>query len=666
MLRLWNWQMSTLRSTELRRILQPCRSQEAKALLDSFLIRDKCLVSTQFALVRAPIDDPTSGVLLGSVSENGRDVSDVGGIPIYSTASTVSDLDPTSTNTNSRTDGLSLVVRRAGTAASGSTFDTDGPFASNLGAAYFPYSEGWLAGTVSASADNGPLDTFVGSPGLSLGTNFIVDGVGTNKHRVLLPGVTDSRRQGLLFVNHAKNEGNYALTEPDDQGNGFVVVTHDNATDGPTTTVDPLSFVFIPLGTSNVTMGRIHPSSGATLQPAAMLKSGDFTIVREGDVSPGATFDVGIGGKYRLSIPGQSPSTGVLLVSPSTVGRDASGGNTDNIVTYQADGNDWIILCQDLPDITGVGAWSRERNSYFNFAFIPLNAPPTAPAAIPAPHVTKSRIWGFNSQLIRQAAGQESGGAYGVVTQHTADVNVQWLSENYGDFGFAADGDFLTIEDGIPFSTVNEGLRNNSATGGLFEYGISSVGRFVPEWTVFTDAASPLQGEHEVNVAVTFFGANSGFQMAAQANVPTAAPNNGKLSVTLSGVGDTRTSGVLIAQPSTNGDNYALASPKSDGSGWDVEVHDDSTGFEGANGAVNYIYLPYTAQNLIAGRVDEDGTLLSSTDPSGFTLAKTGTGTYSLSIPGKSPLTGMLLLTGSGATGSVDNVLVYEADGEQF
>src|SRR5690606_11366773 len=121
--------------------------------------------------------------------------------------------------------------------------------------------------------------------------------------------------QGFLFVSHAKNEGNFALSEPDDEGDGFVVVTHDNSTDGTATTHDPVSFVFLPLGTPNVTMARIHGSSGQDLQPTAMLKSGDFTITRDGPViNPG--FTDGEGGRFRLSIPGESPSTGVLLVSP--------------------------------------------------------------------------------------------------------------------------------------------------------------------------------------------------------------------------------------------------------------------------------------------------------------------------------------------------------------
>jgi len=611
-------------------------------------------------------NDAAGGVLLGYVRENGRNVSDPGG-PLYATSGTVRDGDPTSTNTRGGTGGLSLAVHRAGEAIGGGTFGTHAPFAANLAAAYFPYSQGWLAGTASSSVNNGAIDQFTGSPGLTLGANFIVDGVGPNKHRLVLPGVTDSRRQGLLFVNHAKNEANYALSEPDDNGNGFVVVTHDNATDGPATTVDPLSFVFIPLNTPNVTMARIHPSSGQDLQPAPMLQSGlPFTIVREGDVVDPA-YDTGIGGRYRLSIPGHSPTSGTLLVSPSTLGRNSggsAGGNQDNIVTYQADGNDWIILAQDLPNLGGTGAFARERNSYFNFAYIPFNAPPAAPAPIVAPAWNRSRVVGWNADLIREAAGQETGGTYvAEVTQKTSDITVQGLSENYGDYCFAVSGDFLTLQDGVLFTSVREGLRDNSASGGFFEYGITTAGIFTPEWAVFVDSTSPNQGEHEVNIAATFFGADSGFTLGSQIDPP--GPT---MTVSLPGV-NSRTDGVLIVQEGSNGDNYALSTPNADGTAWDIEIRDDGTTASNlAADRVNYVYLPYESQNLVAGWVDEDGTLLSSTDTSGFSLTKdTGTpGTYLLTIPGKSSATGTLLLTATGANGSVDNVLAYEAAGDSF
>jgi len=605
-------------------------------------------------------NDAASGVLLGYVRENGRTVPDTlgGSETYYASSSTVRDGDLTATNTRGGTGGLSLVVDRAGTDLGYSNYPSGAPAAANLAAAYFPFSQGWMAGTAfnANGDDEGDLDSFVGSPGLSLGANFIPDGVGPNKHRLVLPGVTDSRRQGFLFVNHAKNENNYAMSEPADDGNGWVVVTHDNATNGAPVEQDPLSFVYIPIGTPNVTMARIHPSSGQNTQPTAMQQSGlPFTIATDGPLDPLAQ----VGGRYRLSIPGHSPSSGVLLVSPSTQGRDAGGANVDNLVTYQADGNDWIIISQDLPDLTGDGEYSRERISYFNFAFLPFEAPPTAPAPIQPPAFNRSRIIGWNAETIEETPGGGSGEQYVNVLQKTADVSVAALSENLGDNGFAVDGEFLIQEDGVLFATLTQGIRDNSATGGVAGYGQISTGLFVPEWIVFTGNADPTApGEQNINFAAVFFGADSGFNPVAG-----AATTGGMLSVSIPGE-NSLTDGVLMANVFENGDNYALVSPNSDGSGWDLESHDNSTSFEGD--PISYVYLPYDSQNLIAGRVDENGSLLSSTNPAEFTLTREGNGTYRLSIPGKSPQTGMLMLNGTGVSGSVDNTVVYEPDGVTF
>ncbi|MCA9237423.1 MAG: hypothetical protein KDA44_18240 [Planctomycetales bacterium] len=616
-------------------------------------------------------DDAANGVLLSYVREIGRDVLDsIGGSEtVFATSSTVRDGDTTSENTRGGSGGLSLVVDRAGNSVgSASTYYLlGGPFGADLAAAYFPFSQGWVGGTAYNAADGGSFTELVGSSGLQLGVNLIQDDFSPGRHRVIIPGVEDSRRQGFLFVNGAKNENNYAMSEPADDGNGWVLTGHDNMVTTADGELDPVSFVFIPLGTENITMARIHPSSGQDLQPTAMLKSGqDFTIVREAPVDLEGT-PYTTGGKYRLSIPGETPSSGVLLVSPSGQGRAAGGANTNNIVTYEADGNDWIITSMDLRDLNENGEFSRERISYFNFAFMPFDSPPTAPAAIPEPNFTRSKVVGWNALVTKEEPGNGTGATYLTVTQHTTGVPVQGLSENQGDYGFAVDGDFLIKEDGIPFSTVTEGLRDNTGQGGAYEFGIVGNAFFVPEWITFVDGATQSVGEHDINFSTTFFGANSGFAMAAEVNVP-----SGKLALSLPGVADTRTDGVLIAQSCKNEDNYALASPNANGTGWDVELHDDGTLFE--TDPVNYIYLPYDSENLIAGRVAEDGTLLSSTNPAEFSITRQayiadsvnlGDG-YLLSIPGKSPETGMLLLTGSGESGSIDNTLSYVPFGNDF
>jgi len=121
---------------------------------------------------------------------------------------------------------------------------------------------------------------------------------------------------------------------------------------------------------------------------------------------------------------------------------------------------------------------------------------------------------------------------------------------------------------------------------------------------------------------------------------------------------------VLLANSFGNEDNFVTVDVLADGSGWEVQNLDN--GVFAQNVGVSYVFLPYETENLIAGRVNLDGTLINSTNPAEFTLVKEAAGSYLLTIPGHTPDQGMLLLTGTGATGSVDNSLVYEAAGNSF
>lgn len=603
-------------------------------------------------------DDAANGIMLSYVRENGRDHLDsLGGTEtLYATSAA-----------SRRGNGsFSLVGRRAGNDSlnANTLYAPASSFNANVAAAYFPFSEGWMGGTAYNASNGTVLNELVASPGLTIGlappANFVQDFFGTGDNLVTLPGVTDTRRQGLLFVGGAKNEDNFALSEPTADGTGFNVTLHGNAKNGSGGEVDPVSFVFIPMGTPNITMARINGRGfGPNPQPSAMISSGSaFTITSSNP------------GEYRLSIPGQSPSTGTLLVSPSGSNDGNDGANVDNIVTYQADGNDWVILSQDLPALNGAGQISGSRaESYFSFAFLPFDSAPTSPGAIPAietlTNFSKQRTIGWNAKVTELVYNDAVGSMYVEVTKSTSDVTVQPLFENVGDNVFAVDGVFLAKSDGILFATISEGLDDNSGTGGQLDYGIVSVDTtFDDEWWVRTSTADPvLDNEFNVNFSTAFFGADTGFSMAqGVATDGTTAMTD----VTLSGV-DSLTDGVLIVNTAGNDDNFATAAPRGDGSGWDITVLDDSTTPEGgASNAVNYIFLPFDADNLIAGRVNEDGSLAASTDTNDFTLTHTVEGEYLLTIPGKTPEDGMLLLTSTGEGDSADNTLAYEPAGSSF
>jgi hypothetical protein len=123
---------------------------------------------------------------------------------------------------------------------------------------------------------------------------------------------------------------------------------------------------------------------------------------------------------------------------------------------------------------------------------------------------------------------------------------------------------------------------------------------------------------------------------------------DGLLSVPVEG--DAATDGVLMATNWNNSNQIVTASPA--GAGYSL------TAYLGSGGAIattdseaGYIYLPYSIENLVAGQVAADGTVLSGTG--GFTIS-TGTDDvygfdiFNLTIPGVDARTdGVLLLTGA-------------------
>ena len=66
----------------------------------------------------------------------------------------------------------------------------------------------------------------------------------------------DSRTDGVLLVNHAKDEGNYALSQVNTANGTWNVFVHDNSTDGSNYEQDPLAFVFIPRTNPSLISGR--------------------------------------------------------------------------------------------------------------------------------------------------------------------------------------------------------------------------------------------------------------------------------------------------------------------------------------------------------------------------------------------------------------------------
>ncbi|BBO30482.1 dockerin type I domain-containing protein [Lacipirellula parvula] len=605
-------------------------------------------------------DDYTSGVLLTSVRENGGR-SDGLGIPFWP----ISSITTTPIQGAAAPDGkLALVVdARVGSA----TVPANG----NLAAAYFPFSEGWIGGTTRSTANGGnPNDQSVvhgvNLIDLQVGFNSVASGI----HRVKIPTVTDSRQQGLLFTNHAKNEDNYSAVAPDPTGDGWIVATtHGGNALG--FEPDPYTFVYLPYGTPNITMASIHGASGPNMQPTVMNKSGSpFTIVREGI------------GTYRLSIPGQTPSSGTLLTNTGGPISGSATSTTDNVLTYQAadNGTDWIIQTRDYGQGTAGNVIEpyletpiAERSQAFQFAFMPFATPPTAPGPNITPLNLKDKVIGFNVAITEVDASQQAApNNYGVVTEGTAGYRLEHLRQDRGDNSIAINGVFPSKQDGIMFGTISQGFRDNTTLpnnpSGQAAYGMIAAADGGAGWEFATHIADPgavagaLQ-EFNVNFSAVFFGNDTPFSKA-QAQATTG----GSLTVALPGV-NSLNDGILVAQVGGNIDSFAVATPDVNGANWTVKTYSNDT--TATTNPVNWIYLPYEADNLVAGRVSANGTVVNSTGvgaaPGQFTLTKeAGSGSYLLTIPGKTPADGTLLLTPEATAGLEDNLLTYEAAGNSF
>ncbi|HOX57220.1 MAG TPA: DNRLRE domain-containing protein [Candidatus Paceibacterota bacterium] len=234
----------------------------------------------------------------------------------------------------------------------------------NFGAAWFPYNT-WLGGYArnSTGANGGVNDTFTGSSSLVLGTHFIdwktAYALNGRAYVDLRPFGIDSRRDGVLLVNHAKNEANYAVSQvnnADDEWDGtWTIQVRDNRSDN--LEQDPIVFVFVPKSNTNVVSGMFTADASITMHSGATPA---FTVTNFTD------------GQYLLKVPGRSPDDGVLIIS----GACGGGFNGDNVVTYEPNAarDGWIIQTRDLPACNN-GQQMDDTDVVCSFAFIPAEKP---------------------------------------------------------------------------------------------------------------------------------------------------------------------------------------------------------------------------------------------------------------------------------------------------
>jgi hypothetical protein len=250
-------------------------------------------------------NDYDTGVVVASVSENGRDNNAVG--ETIGTFYTTVGVELNSTTSPSL---YYLALFRSPNAEEQNQ---------NVACAFFPYSQ-WLGGTArnSTAANGGVTDTLKASAGINLGTQFTTAGGGVFGLNLTTIDAAFTSQNGIVLVNHLKNEDNYANASANGDGS-FTLLVRDNGVTGTATEQDPISFVYLHTGDVGTkflkAMGRVN--SDATTD----VSGGTFTVTKGGT------------GQWYLSIPSQSPATGTLIVSP----EGGATNNADNIVSYQWD-----------------------------------------------------------------------------------------------------------------------------------------------------------------------------------------------------------------------------------------------------------------------------------------------------------------------------------------
>jgi VCBS repeat-containing protein len=142
---------------------------------------------------------------------------------------------------------------------------------------------------------------------------------------------------------------------------------------------------------------------------------------------------------------------------------------------------------------------------------------------------------------------------------------------------------------------------------------------------------------------------NTGTEVFGNPNFTVIQTGTGQYDVTVAGVTDSREDGFLFAIGEGNSDNYSRAVPLG-GNSYRVNMRDNSTTFTaGENGPFNLLYIPRSAQGLIGGHVRGDATIANPMIQSfgDFAIQRTSNGNWTMSIPGHTPETGILVLESS-------------------
>lgn len=274
-------------------------------------------------------------------------------------------------------------------------------------------------------------------------------------------------------------------------------------------------------------------------------------------------------------------------------------------------------------------------------------------------------------------------------SQQSVGFNLVIDPSNSGDWRLASNGDTLKQAEGVLLAVPNTLTipQGNARPRAFVEVpgDVLSPNAFTTgSWMSMTDISG---GGSEANfgVSLAYFPFadgwtaghvdSSGAVLAGNSDDVTVTQTlTGRFSLQIDGV-NPATDGILftIGAENSNSGNYVPNAILADGSGWDIRVNDQGANFAAAgeaNADFSFVFVPFDANNLVAGHIDDGAPNGNGGTISGvgnFTVTALATpGEYLLTGPGLDPTQGALLVgvtdlvTSAGITAPEDNFLVHE------
>jgi hypothetical protein len=211
----------------------------------------------------------------------------------------------------------------------------------------------------------------------------------TNTGRYTVNLGVNSQTDGMLFTIGNNNDNVVVQTGPAANGANWDIRVTENNTDFGATGVDrDWSFLYLPYQTPGLIGGYYNGSTNSHIASV-----GSFTMAKTA------------AGQYELTVPGESPTTGMLILSVAsevTSGTPSVTAPEDNILTYATGANGkFTINSYDLP---GAGF----QDTKFVWAFISFDDP-IEPYVIPGDYNRDALVDNVDYQEWRREYGRTSG-----------------------------------------------------------------------------------------------------------------------------------------------------------------------------------------------------------------------------------------------------------------